>query len=190
MGFPGADRKEVILTSVIVAAALLFQAFFVVPKRRTVREMDKKIAALNSEIDNRLRTLREIEEMLDEGKVVEDFMIDAEEEILPKLLELLAELGKKHDLEIVSLKPRALSNTAQPAEGGSAEVVESKKLLIEMAVRARYRDLGGYFKDLESIPILVAVRKLRIKKEDPRDDLLVAEFLIETYSLKSNEKKD
>ncbi len=128
--------------------------------------------------------MKEFEEMADIQESHQDFVIGDEDEILPKLLSVLAEKGRTHDVKIVSMKPDKMEDAPITGDGGIS--VRSRKLSINVRAQAGYRSFGEYFESLENIPILIAVRGLKIVKRDPGSRLLDAEFLIETYALQDD----
>jgi Tfp pilus assembly protein PilO len=180
---------EWIVVLVILTAAAAVEVGVVFPKHRAIQKIKKRTAVLSAEIERSSNDIEELAKLADENIPATDFTIGPEEEILPKLLELIADLGNRHHLEIVSMKPQSLQAVESPIGDNSGLEVEVERLLIAMTVRARFRDLGDYFEALESIPILVSVRALKLEKERAESPTLLANFVIETFSIKAHESK-
>jgi Tfp pilus assembly protein PilO len=88
------------------------------------------------------------------------------------------------------MKPAATERVALDASDLGDFQVESMRLVVSVTVKARYRALGDYLNSLETIPVLVAVRNLSIRRDaDSRTALLTASFDIETYSIRTENAK-
>ncbi len=145
---------------------------------------------MDATIQTHSMAVDEMTTLFDTAADLEDFQIESDEEILPALLECIASKGEQHGVEILSMKP---SRTVRAELGsvipGDFEV-ESTKLTVSVTVKARYRALGDYLNSLESISVMVAVRNLSIRREkQSRSDVLIADFDIETYSLRTENAK-
>jgi Tfp pilus assembly protein PilO len=133
---------------------------------------------------DRLETLQRI---LDEASAARAFELPEGEDLMPVLLERLARLQEAHRLELVALRPEPVQPV--PLAGSEAERVRVTKLSVRVVLRGTYRDLGEYFSDLETLPILVAIRGLSLQRDDPRDRRIRAEFRIETYRVRVNDEE-
>jgi Tfp pilus assembly protein PilO len=183
------NRREWIITAIVVTVAVAVELLVVMPKKKATQKIRGRIVAVKSQVEQSAFALEEFVKMSSEDKSTPDLIIGPEEDILPQLLESISELGEKHNLEILSLKPQKIQLVKLPADEQYGFEAETKRLHIVMKVKATYRDLGNYFKALEAIPILVAVRGLKLKKEHEGSTLLFADFTIETYSIKAHEKE-
>jgi Tfp pilus assembly protein PilO len=182
-------RREWIAAVVLVAAAVAVELTMIMPKRQATSKLRARLKTVKAQVEQGTSALDEFVELAGEDQSTPDFIIGPEAEILPRLLESIAALGKKHNLEILSLKPQKIDLVELPVDDQYGYQAETKRLYIVMRVKATYRDLGDYFEELETIPILVAVRGLKLKKENEASPLLLADFTIETYSIKAYEKK-
>lgn len=181
------SRRELFFNCAVVVASALFSLLVVFPRRGQIARKNERIRAISTEIDERMRELKDLEGALGREAALEEFQVGREEDLIPRLLEFLARLGSRHRLEIVSLKPMPQVEISLPPSEGID--VQAKKIEIKVVVRAGYRELGSYLEDLEKIPVLVALRGLRIVKDEPGSRLLRGEFVIETYLLRAYEKK-
>ncbi len=177
-------RRDAIASAVVVAASLV--AFLALGRPAQVRhdaavrvlgELDRRITASTIAV-NDMATLIESDST---GAAVYD---RPEDELLPDLLQAIAREGERHGVEIVSMTPRAIERFTLPPREGLEGGAEAARLVVHVVARARYRALGEYLEGLESIPILVAVRRLDLRRVTGRGPVIRATFDIETYTLR------
>ncbi len=177
-------RRDAVVCGAVMAASLVAWLAVGRPAQKrhdaqvhTLRALDRRIAQSTIAV-NDMATLIESDST---GAAVYDRPVD---ELLPDLLEAIAREGEHRGVEIVSMTPRAVERfTLAPREGleGGAEAA---RLVVHVVARARYRSLGEYLEGLESIPILVAVRHLDLRRVTGRGPVIRATFDIETYTLR------
>jgi Tfp pilus assembly protein PilO len=181
-----ANKKEFVITTVVVITAVA--GFFVAaqPKFAKVSEGKQRIRTMDATIQAYSLAVDEMTTLFETASDLEDFEIESDEEILPALLECIASTGEQHGVEILSMKPSRTVHAELGAVLPGDFKVESTRLTVSVTVRARYRALGDYLKSLESISVMVAVRNLSIRRDKQSPSaVLIADFDIETYSLRT-----
>jgi Tfp pilus assembly protein PilO len=181
-----ANKRELLITAVIVVTAVAGFLVAAQPKFEKVSEGNERIRTMDATIQAHSLAVDEMTSLFDSASDLDDFTIQTDAEILPALLECIASKGELHGVEILSMNPsrtvRTELGSVIPGDFG----VESTKLTVSVTVRARYRALGDYLNSLESIPVMVAVRNLSIQRDkQARSGVLIAGFDIETYSLRT-----
>jgi Tfp pilus assembly protein PilO len=180
MKSPGIDLKRCSQSIVILVLAAVFFFVAALPQARDLSKERKKLKAMQAEIASHTEEMRKMEDLLATAESQKEFVIGDEDEILPELLKLLAREGERHRVRIISMKPGDVERNVVNSEGIN---MISTKLRIEVKARGGFVNIGEYLKALEEMPILVAVRTMRIAKEQEGSRMLDADLVIETYAL-------
>jgi Tfp pilus assembly protein PilO len=181
-----ANKKQIIVTALVVAASLAGHFLFAHPKIEASKRNREQIRTLDEAIQRSSLAMGEMTQLFSSASDLENVSVQSDEEILPALLASIAAQGENHGVEIVSMKPTAIERVE--LEGGALQEfqAESTRLVVSVTVEAGYHALGKYLESLESIPVLVAVRNLRITRKEGAVVLVSASFDIETYSIRTD----
>ena len=129
-------------------------------------------------------SVNEMTALLESDSTVSDMYDQTKDEILPDLFDAIATQGKKHGVEIISMTPGGIERMSIQGTGPLQVNAEASHIEVTVVATARFRSLGEYLESLETIPILVAVRDLRVERAST-SSLIRATFKIETYSVRT-----
>jgi|GEM_PF-2587873 len=181
------NRTDVTITAVFVGLAIAVHALFVVPGNRRNRKTRVALRVLDSRIESSSMAVNNMTRLIGTDSTGSDLYDRVDGNILPDLLDAIAQQGRLHGVEIVSMRPSRLERTVLPAQGPLKHDAESTRLVVHVTARSRYRDLGEYLIALERIDILVAVRNLKIYRVSGHSPVVRASFEIETWVVKTKD---
>lgn len=178
------NRKDVIAAAVLLAIALCLHLFIGLPRHRQNLASSQRMKGLDAQIQQASVSVNEMTALLDSDSTVSEMYDQSTDEILPDLFDAIADQGRLHGVEIVSMTPGGIQRMSIQGTGPLQVNAEATHIHVEVVATARYRSLGEYLRSLEQIPILVAVRDLRVERA-PNSSLVRANFTIETYSVRT-----
>jgi len=181
------NRLEFIVAGAAVLLAVVVQVAVVLPEARRNREARDVLRALDAQIEQSSIVVNDMTTLIETDSTGNDVYDRPDDAILPDLLDAIAQQGRRHNVEILSMKPDKFERTVIPAQGPLQTDAESTRLVVRVTVRSRYRNLGEHLRSLENIPILIAVRDLKVFRVSGKSPTVRATFQIETWTVKTRD---
>lgn len=160
-------RERVLVGLTALALVGLFYRGVYAPKARQADDLTQRYTSVTRELallQARLPQARARAELLRRGETGADELALKMESILAgggrlsTVLEEVTRIARLKRIEFVAVRPEELKDQGTHFE-----------LTMQIDLKARYRELGGYLQALENLPRAMQVRNLRI---DANDDLL------------------
>jgi Tfp pilus assembly protein PilO len=161
-------RERVLLVLTALALVGLFYRAVYAPKARQANDLTQRMTTISRELEvlqAQLPVARERADRLRRGEAdpADELAVKMQSILsgggrLSTVLEEVTRLARLKRIEFVAVRPEELKDQGTHYE-----------LTMQIDLKARYRELGGYLQALENLPRAMNVRKLRI---DTNDDLL------------------
>lgn len=166
-----AQKKIILITTVVLLAFLIFWLFIYLPAKNTIKRIKAELASVESQIEkieaviDKTRTIDEGIALLEEKyQRLDAKFIQKEEEGL----RLLSDFAQKLKIEILSIGPKQKSpflDTANQKVEIEGKVCQVAPVSIQM--RSSYKELVRYLDALkESLPGFIAVEMIKITKDN------------------------
>lgn len=165
------ERNLIIIMVGIIAISFLFWIFFYTPKKKELQNLDSKIKGFGFDIQKATIELGNVEDYEARISKMQKEIIELEsrfpkEAQLSSILKYIVEEARRKYLDIDNINPGELK--AYIPKNPSLDIVEinCKKMVFELRLRGRYRDLADYLRDLrENLNYIFSIEELTITKD-------------------------
>lgn len=167
---------------------VLFVFLIFMPKYKSIKELNAKIAKLDQEISRSEEMVKKLDILINENKLLIAKLQKLQEQLpeekeVSVLLKQISESGLQSGLEILLWRPEARKTNPE-------------NLYVEIPVKVEvmtgYHNLGVFFSHISRLPRLVNISDmdLRVKNQKGKDsqDLITASFTARTFASVSTEE--
>ncbi len=177
-----ASRRAVTAIVIAAVAVAAFHALALAPRRVQTRNLEVQAASLAYQQAAQLQDTRELTDWLKEHVGAAPTLPPepvSSASAVPTLLQKMADIGSKHGIQVVSVRPDA-PEAPVTVNTGDGETRTYARIPVHLTARADYRALGAFLEELRAQGDLAVVRSVHLSLDVPHHawnvDLLVDAF--------------